>query len=58
MVVYECKYCDVKELVLDEALDQQPKIDWEDAFEAWMVDLVEQPNVFDTPIKVVVLVFL
>ena len=44
--------------MLDEALDQQPKIDWEDAFEAWMVDLVEQPNVFDTPIKVVVLVFL
>jgi len=43
---------------LDEALDQQPEIDREGAFKVWMVDLVEQPDIFDTPIKVVVLVFL
>ncbi|KAH1233898.1 Vesicle transport protein SFT2B [Glycine max] len=39
------------QLVLDEALDQQPEIDREGAFKVWMVDLVEQPDIFDTPIK-------
>ena len=43
--------------MLDEASDQQLEIDREGALEVWMVDLVEQPDVFDTPIKVVVQVF-
>ena len=32
-MVYKCKYCDVKGLVLVEALDQQPKDDQEGALE-------------------------
>ena len=51
LVVYECKYCDVKVLVLVEGLDQQPENDWEVVLEGLNAELVEHENVFGRPWK-------
>ena len=48
-MVYECKYCDVKVLVLVEGLDQQSKNDWEVVLEGLKAELVEHLDVFRRP---------
>ena len=48
-VVYKHECCDVKGLVLVEALNQQPENDREGALEGLKVELVEQLDVYGKP---------